>query len=83
MSGLGLILANHLSRKPTRKCERCGLQFSASEDSCPHCKDLDEYGLGKLVERIQGESQANRNLGILFFSIASILAFILIGLFTS
>jgi hypothetical protein len=64
--GLGMTLAHLRKRRPTRKCERCGLRYTIDKDQCPHCGDLTEAQLVALQQRIAQHHQANRRLGLLF-----------------
>ncbi len=69
---LGLKLAHHLQQKPTKKCHRCGLRYSETDEKCAHCGDLNEAELKELKDAIEEHHESNRNLGALFMVIATI-----------
>lgn len=61
----------------TRKCERCGLRYAASESACPHCSGLSDQQVLEIRARHRREQEGNANLGRLFLYIAGLL---LVGL---
>lgn len=62
-AGLGMFAAHMRNRKPTGKCERCGLYFPKSEENCIHCHDLSDSELIKFKEKISKEHKGNASLG--------------------
>lgn len=75
--GLGMKMAQMLRQKPTRKCDRCGLQYAEDDESCPHCSGLDAAGLAALKTQLEQQHESNLNLGRLFLYLAVL---ILIGM---
>ncbi len=73
IGGLGAKLAMMKAQRPLRECERCGLSFDAELETCPHCAELDNSGLLELKRKIERQHQANKNLGVLFYSLALII----------
>ncbi|MBT2971448.1 MAG: hypothetical protein B6D72_19645 [gamma proteobacterium symbiont of Ctena orbiculata] len=65
------LLKEQMKKKP---CKRCGLLYDPkNEATCPHCGDLDERGLEKLLEKREKEFHGNRRLGIWFIVTATVL----------
>ena len=78
MIGIGMSLAHMRNRKPTKKCDRCGLRYQANKLECPHCHNLSEEELSQLKKKIARMHADYRVLGILFILVAlAIVAFII------
>ena len=80
MTGLGMAFAHMRNRKPTRKCERCGLRYPVDQDACPHCTGLSESQLDALKARIARRHVANGRLGrgFLLGAVAIVLVMLLV-----
>lgn len=61
--GLGMFMSHMHNRKPTKRCERCGLRYKTDEENCPHCHDLSDAGVAALKRRFAREQTGNRRLG--------------------
>jgi len=70
------LLKEQIKKKP---CKRCGLQYNHKElDKCPHCGELDEHALARLLERRENEFQANKSLGFWFLLGAVVLLIVVV-----
>lgn len=63
LAGLSMALAHMRNRKPTKKCERCGLRFVIDEEHCPHCHGLSESDLSAFKKKIANEHRHTQKLG--------------------
>jgi len=61
-----------------KKCNRCLLNYEEKHDKCPHCRDLDEKGVIKLIEMHRDEQKSNSSLGKYFVLISITIIFLLI-----
>lgn len=57
----------------SKKCQRCGLRYPFSAEQCIHCADLSDSEVDDLKIRIKQQDRAHKNLGILFFYLASLI----------
>ncbi len=71
-------MAQVMRQKPTKQCDRCGLQFTEDKDECPHCTGLSENELDELKRKIEEHHQSNSNIGKLFLYFAVIVLVILV-----
>lgn len=79
-----MMLSHMRRRKPTRKCERCGLRYPYDGAHCPHCHDLDDVGLERLLQKSRRERRGGRELGrmlLLAAGVGSLLILLFISLF--
>lgn len=70
LGGAGLAGINHANKKPTKKCERCGLRYPEEDEVCIHCGKLDDSELLQLKESIEEEHKAHFYLGRKFYAVA-------------
>jgi len=79
LAGRAALLVGQMNNKP---CKRCGLQYNPKkEKKCPHCGDLDDQGLARLLERKESEFQSNRSLGGWFlFAAVVVLVLMVLGI---
>jgi predicted ATP-dependent serine protease len=78
---LGLLgSAGRMKRKMgQRPCERCGLLYNPKKKGkCPHCGDLDEQELERLLTRLDRQHKAHRQLGVWFAGGAVVIVLVLI-----
>lgn len=81
MTGLGMAFAHMRHRKPTRRCERCGLRHGIDAAHCPHCADLSESELHAFKAQIARRRVAARRLGLWFLlGAAAIMVLLVLGL---
>jgi hypothetical protein len=73
LGGLGGRAAWESMQPKRRKCERCGLYYRETLEKCRWCGDLDERGLHKLKDKIEGERQSNSSIGQIFMILAAII----------
>jgi hypothetical protein len=71
-------LANAKSARPTRVCNRCGLSYTAAEETCSHCGDLQGLELVKFLERLEEDRADIANLGEFFYLCSSLVLFVAI-----
>lgn len=65
--------------KHDRVCDQCGSAFSSIDyQECPHCADLSESELKRLLDKRAEERRKQRNLGYKFAVAAGLLIVILI-----
>ena len=64
-------------RKSVR-CDRCGLNFKASERSCTHCADLSDAEALELRRHHAETLQSNAQLGRVFGLLAAVLALVVL-----
>ena len=75
------LLKEQLRQKP---CPRCGLHYDPVKlAQCPHCGNLDERGLARLLEQREARFEANRALSIRFFVVALILLLVMIAVLSN
>ena len=60
-------------QKPTQNCPRCGLYYPKGAGKCSHCGDLGDEELKQLLNDIDKYDQSNRNLGLLFLTVAVVI----------
>ncbi|MCU7853450.1 MAG: hypothetical protein KZQ80_14700 [Candidatus Thiodiazotropha sp. (ex Monitilora ramsayi)] len=75
--GLGMLMARLRNNGPMEKCSRCGLNYSAKEEYCPHCNGMSEVELDEFKEKIARQRDGHKSLGNIFY-IAAIVLFALI-----
>jgi hypothetical protein len=75
MLGLGMSLANI---RHTKKCDRCSLRYPHKAERCTHCTGLSDHEVEALKDRAVAETAAHRRLGMLMWSIAVIVAVLLL-----
>lgn len=65
MSLFGLLARTALLKEQlhTKPCGRCGLLFDHRQPHCPHCHNLDDHQLARLLERKAQEHEGNARLG--------------------
>jgi len=78
IGGLGAKLAQVKSQKPSKSCDRCGLQHDIDIESCPHCSHLDERSLKALIAGMENEYIARKSMGYRFMIAAAVLALIVV-----
>jgi len=61
-------------------CERCTMNFYIDLATCPHCKDLTDDGVRRLLSEKDAEMGAAKSLGYLFFLIAAMLAVLVLAI---
>jgi len=71
-------LAGLRSVERTRRCPRCGLLFSASDQVCSHCGDLRGYELMKFLEQLEEDRADIANLGEFFYLCSSLVLLVAI-----
>ena len=80
IGGVGLQAA--IKRKPTKRCNRCGLRFPIDEKVCRHCsKFKTEHELEAFKKKIASQKAAKKNLGIYFLVTTLVLGLLLIFTF--
>lgn len=47
----------------SQRCERCGLRYARNEETCPHCRDLDDSELEEFLDDLARQREGGRNLG--------------------
>ena len=60
---LGVLARLMQRKKPTRKCERCGLRYAFDSESCPHCSELTDEEVALLKKKIVRQQRWNSRLG--------------------
>ncbi len=78
--GLGMLAAHMRRRKPTRKCERCGLKYTIDHDACPHCSGLTDEQVVQLKKRFAREQVAHGRLGTGMLLAAAVLVVIVLAM---
>lgn len=72
-AGLGMMLGHMRRRKPTRKCERCGLRHAIDLPACPHCNHLSDSELAAFRQELKRQARAHTRLGGLMLLAALLL----------
>lgn len=70
LGGLGLKAVQLRLQKRTTICSRCGLRYPKESEKCIHCGDLGEQELQELLSTVKEQRESNRDLGVLFLTIA-------------
>jgi uncharacterized membrane protein YvbJ len=78
---LGMLLSHMRRKKPTQKCERCGLRYAFDSESCPHCPELSDEEVVLLREKLVRQQKRHARLGMKMFLVAAVL-FVFILAFT-
>ncbi len=79
MGLLGLKWAMMYRQGPSKQCKRCSLSyFSNQHDKCPHCSELNESELSKLIELKERESEDAAQLGRAMLISAALLLLLLV-----
>ena len=60
--------------KKTKRCERCDLNFPASEAACTHCGELSDEELVQLRTRDSARRESYERLGVIMLVIALLVA---------
>ena len=70
---LGMLSRLMLSKKPTRRCERCGLRYAFDSEVCPHCSELSDEELALLKQKRVRQQIWNTRLGMKMLLAAAVL----------
>lgn len=73
LGGLGLKIAAMKLQKPKQKCERCGLYYDRSAQTCTYCAHMSDAQLSEFLATIESHQQANTGLGKFFFILMLVL----------
>jgi len=78
--GMGMFYSHMRRRKPTRKCERCGLRHTIDLQSCPHCTGLTDEQVVQLKKRFVREQIGNSRLGSKMLLAAGVLVLLVLAM---
>ena len=81
-ASFGALMSLMKKRRPTKKCERCGLGYPEKEEHCPHCHDISDADLPRFKEWIAQQGEKHRRMGKMFFvaAIALVALMVLINM---
>ena len=68
----------YAKNKSGKNCERCHLNFSSSEESCPYCSHLDDQELQMFLKELETKNNKNNILFIMLISVLLLYAIIVL-----
>lgn len=80
MIGVGYRLAQMRRRVPTVECERCGMSYPQSRETCPYCDGLDGAALQAVQEKVRMRKRRTAGIGRTFLLIALVLMLVMAAL---